>query len=192
LPLRSPPCVCERLQNFFPGPVMDVAIGTQPCGGVVVTDNATLGELTCVAPPGPGFGAVQLRVVVQGSGTGSIRFSYDAPVVAGVVGSPCDASATCPVQVGAIPACWPIERSNCCSPSRRAARGVTSCPRPPCVDAVLLAAQIVGVNLGSRSALTGPEPVVFVGECTSFACFRVGRVRCLRPRACVPPASTFA
>jgi hypothetical protein len=101
--------VLESLQNFFPGPVMVVTIGAQPCGSVIVTDNATLGELTCVAPPGPGFGAVQLRVVVQGSGTGAIRFPYDAPVVYRVQGSPCDASATCPVQVCAT-VCLPSWR----------------------------------------------------------------------------------
>ncbi len=78
---------------------MDVTIGTQPCASIVVTDNVTLGELTCVAPPGPGFGAVQLRVTVEGSGTGSIRFSYDAPAVTRVLGSPCDASAVCSIQV---------------------------------------------------------------------------------------------
>jgi hypothetical protein len=87
------------LQNFFPGPIMEVTIGTQPCAGVVITDNATLGELMCVAPAGPGFGAVQLRVTVEGSGTGSIRFAYDAPSVTQVLGSPCDAAAVCPIQV---------------------------------------------------------------------------------------------
>ncbi len=94
-------CMIELLQNFFPGPIMEVTIGTQPCGSVVVTDNATMGEFACVAPPGPGFGAVQLRVAVEGSGTGAIRFAYDAPVVTRVLGSPCDAAATCPVQVRA-------------------------------------------------------------------------------------------
>jgi hypothetical protein len=87
------------VQNFFPGPIMEVTIGTQPCAGVVITDNATLGEFTCVAPPGPGFGAVQLRVMVEGSGTGAIRFAYDAPVVTRVLGSPCDATAVCSIQV---------------------------------------------------------------------------------------------
>ena len=80
---------------------MEVTIGAQPCTSVVITDNTTLGELTCVAPPGPGFGAVQLRVTVDGSGTGSIRFAYDAPVVTRVLGSPCDAAAVCSIQVRA-------------------------------------------------------------------------------------------
>jgi hypothetical protein len=97
-----PGCVCAcslSLQNFFPGLIMEVTIGAQPCAGVVITDNATLGELSCVAPPGPGFGAVQLRVTVEGSGTGAIRFAYDAPVVTRVLGSPCDAAAVCSIQV---------------------------------------------------------------------------------------------
>ncbi len=94
-------CICLLwcLQNFFPVPIMEVTIGAQPCAGVVITNNATLGELTCVAPPGPGFGAVQLRVAVEGSGTGAIRFAYDAPGVTRVVGSPCDAAAVCSIQV---------------------------------------------------------------------------------------------
>ncbi len=91
--------VCACGQNFFPGPVMAVTIGNQPCINVVVTDNVTLGELSCVAPPGPGIGAAQLRVTVAGVGSGSFRFLYTGPEVTQVVGSPCDAAIACPVQV---------------------------------------------------------------------------------------------
>ncbi len=102
-------CMRCCVQNFFPGPIMEVTIGAQPCAAVVITDNATLGEFACVAPPGPGFGTVQLRVTVEGSGTGAIRFAYDAPVVTRVLGSPCDAAAFCSIQVrSSMPRCVAI------------------------------------------------------------------------------------
>jgi hypothetical protein len=84
-------------QNFYPGPVMTVAIGGQPCADVVVDDSLT--SLQCIAPPGPGIGDVQLRVTVDGSGTASHPFEYNSPVVGLVVGTPCDADAPCPIQV---------------------------------------------------------------------------------------------
>ncbi len=90
------------MQNFFPGSVMAVTIGAQPCGNVTVTDATNLTELACVAPPGPGFGAVQLRVSIDGSGSGTARFQYDRPTVEVVVGTPCDAALACPLQVRTV------------------------------------------------------------------------------------------
>jgi hypothetical protein len=78
---------------------MMVTIGAQPCGNTTVTDVAGLTELTCNAPPGPGFGAVQLRVSIEGSGSGTSRFLYDKPTVQQVLGTPCDAAEACPLQV---------------------------------------------------------------------------------------------
>ncbi len=150
-----PSCFVRAWQNFFPGSMMEVLIGTQKCTNIVMTNNATLGEFTCVAPAGPGFGAVQLRVTVPGSGTGAIRFLYDAPSVTRVVGSPCDASTACPVQV---------RGTLCGRPRCPELPGVGSAGRVNVCNAAVPRPQIVGVNLGSRSPLTGAEPAVFVGE----------------------------
>jgi hypothetical protein len=56
---------------------------------------------------------------------------------------------------------------------------VSSCvlPRDPAVRMcapLLCCWQITGVNLGSRSTLAGPEPIVFVGELSR--CLAVARV----------------
>lgn len=78
---------------------MTVTIANQTCRDVVVTDNATLGALECVAPPGPGLGDTQLRVSVADSGNGAYRFFYNPPVVHEVEGFICDADVPCPIQV---------------------------------------------------------------------------------------------
>ena len=78
---------------------MSVTIGNQSCTNVQVTDNVTYGALQCIAPPGPGYGDVQLRVAMLGSGIGAYRFEYNPPVVQRVTGSPCDADSPCPLQV---------------------------------------------------------------------------------------------
>jgi hypothetical protein len=145
---------------------MEVLIGTQPCASVVVTDVSNLGELTCVAPPGPGFGAVQLRIAVQGSGSGSIRFLYDAPVVTRVEGSPCVASAACPIQVRlfvheAVILLW--ARAPCFEAEMGWFLHVIGRPSS-CLCLAVLPLQIVGVNVGPGSAEAGPEPIVFIGE----------------------------
>lgn len=82
---------------------MTVTIGGLPCANVTVIDNATLTSFQCLAPPGPGFGDVQLQVAIFGSGGGSMQFLYDPPKVTRVVGTPCDAEALCPIQVGQCP-----------------------------------------------------------------------------------------
>jgi hypothetical protein len=87
------------LQNFYPSPLLRVSIGSQPCAQVNVTDLATLGKLVCVAPPGPGFGDMQLLVEMDGSGSGGFAFAYSPPRIHHIVGSPCDADIPCNMQV---------------------------------------------------------------------------------------------
>jgi hypothetical protein len=149
---------------------MTVAIGTQPCTGVLVTDNVTLGVLECSAPPGPGIGTVQLAVSVQGSGSGTYRFLYAPPHVARVMESPGDAESTFNIQVrgpglasglrapaSARVVCLRDLTTNCrmCPPSDW---------RSGCVGLfVVVVPQVIGSNLGLKSALTSPDPVVYLG-----------------------------
>lgn len=90
--------LCVRLQNFYPGSVMTVTVGNQSCSNV---SDVTYTSLRCTAPPGPGFGDVQLVVTVVGSGAGGFPLHYNAPVVLALAGSPCDADVACPLQVRA-------------------------------------------------------------------------------------------
>lgn len=83
---------------------MGVTIGTRACTNITITDVVGLGEFVCSAPPGPGNGVLQLRVSVEASGSATSRFSYDAPNVTRVLGTPCDAALPCPLQVS--PSLW--------------------------------------------------------------------------------------
>jgi hypothetical protein len=85
-------------ENFFTSG-MNVTIGGQPCADVTLVDTTTLDAFTCEAPPGPGFGAVQLRVAVPPAGTASFAFLYTAPSVTSVEPSPCLADALCQVTI---------------------------------------------------------------------------------------------
>jgi hypothetical protein len=78
---------------------MNVTIGNQSCSAVTITDPVSLTSFSCVAPPGPGIGDVQLRVVVQSGGVASTPFLYDAPRVTRVSPSPCHSNTTCVVSI---------------------------------------------------------------------------------------------
>ncbi len=106
LPLYAPcrvcACVCSAptivWQNFFPDETL-VSVGGVPCTGVVVTDAVGLGELRCVAPPGPGFGDVQVLVMVTGTGNASTLFLYTAPAVTSVNYAVCAADVNVVITV---------------------------------------------------------------------------------------------
>jgi hypothetical protein len=85
-------------QNFYPG-ATTVTIGSQSCSNVVVTDTSGLGTLQCTAPPGPGFGDVQLRVSVVGGGNASTPFLYTAPAITGLSVVACAAETNEPIRL---------------------------------------------------------------------------------------------
>lgn len=70
------------LQNFydeaFRAPVTHVTIGTAECSNVVVS-RTNFTSLECLAPPGPGFGDVQVTVSVEGGGSGGQQFRCVSP-----------------------------------------------------------------------------------------------------------------
>ena len=131
------------LQNFFPSADMEVTIGNLSCSVVTVTDLVGLSTLTCTAPPGPGFGNVQLQVSMLGSGYGSYRFWYNPPVVNSVSVSPCNAEAACPIEVT-----WSGGRGGS-SPSR-----CLCCPRDGCFSQRCVPAH--DIDTASRPLPTPP------------------------------------
>jgi hypothetical protein len=78
---------------------MTVTTGTLPCTAVAITDAVNLTRFSCLAPPGPGFGAVLLNVTVTGLPSALVPLPYAAPEVHSVSGSPCDAELLCTVII---------------------------------------------------------------------------------------------
>lgn len=78
---------------------MNVTIGSQSCGSVTMSDLDTLSAFTCIVPPGPGLGDVQLRVRVDNGGSATTRFLYDPPHVVSVSPNPCQSNASCLVTL---------------------------------------------------------------------------------------------
>ncbi len=100
------PLLCANLyalshpvQNFYDGSLMSVTVGGRPCTNVSLLDAVSMSNFSCVAPPDPGTAGMQLRASVPGSGSGSLLFHYDPPVVRRVSPSTFDAETTAVVTV---------------------------------------------------------------------------------------------